>query len=80
MLGVETKWRRLEDVSRGTETVLQGLEVILQIWRLGGQFSGAHGASAPHPASEKKLFTNKGLEIYRYLMKDLEIMLSKQNV
>ncbi len=30
--------RRLGDVARGTETVLRGLEVILEIWRLGGNF------------------------------------------
>ena len=47
MRGVETKWRRLGDVATGTETNTRGLEVILQIWRLGGHFCGAHGASAP---------------------------------
>ena len=31
--------------SKGTEMVLQGLDVILQILRLGGHFCGAHGAS-----------------------------------
>ena len=41
---------RLKDVAKGTETVLQGLDVILQIWRLGAHFCGAHGASAPPPA------------------------------
>ena len=52
MRGVETKWRRLGDVERGTETVLQGLEVILLIWRRGGNFCGAHGASAPPPSGD----------------------------
>ena len=50
MRGVETKWRGLGDVARSTETVSQGLEVILQILRLGGYFCGAHGASAPPPS------------------------------
>ena len=47
MWGVETEWRRLGDIARGTETVSWGLEVLLEIWRLGGHFSGEHGASAP---------------------------------
>ena len=47
MRGVETKWRRLGDVARGTQTVSRGMEVILQIWRLGDHFCAAHGASAP---------------------------------
>ena len=47
MGGVEKKWRRLGDVATDTETNTRGLEVILQIWRLGGHFCGAHGASAP---------------------------------
>ena len=40
------------DVARRTETVLQGLEVILKIWRLGVHYCRGHGASAPlpHPA------------------------------
>ena len=50
MRGVETEWQRLGDVARGTETVLRGRDAILQIWGLGGHFSGAHGASA-HPSS-----------------------------
>ena len=49
MRGVETEWRRLGDVAKGTETVSRGLEVILQIWRLGCHFYGAHGASIPPP-------------------------------
>ena len=31
MWGMETKWQRLGDIARGTETVWWGLEVILQI-------------------------------------------------
>ena len=38
MLGVETEWLRLGDIARGTEVGLQGLDVILQICRLGGHF------------------------------------------
>ena len=45
--GMETKWQRLGDIARGTETVWRGLEVILQIWRLWGHFCRAYGASAP---------------------------------
>ena len=44
MWGVETKWRRLKAAVRGTKMVSLGLEVILQIWWLGGNFCGAHGA------------------------------------
>ena len=51
MLDVETKWQRLRNVARGTEMVSRGLEVILKIWRLGGHFCGAHGASAPPPST-----------------------------
>ena len=43
MWDVETEWRRLGDVARDTE-------VILKIWRLGGHFCGAHGASASPPS------------------------------
>ena len=50
MRGVETKWRRLEDVAKGMETVLRGLEVILQIWRLGGHFCRTHDVSTPPPS------------------------------
>ena len=32
--GMETKFWRLVDVVRSTETVLRGQEVILKIWRL----------------------------------------------
>ena len=51
MRGVETEWR--EEAWRrhgGRKTVSRGLEVILQIWRLGGHFCGDHGASAPPPS------------------------------
>ena len=49
MQDVETVWRMLGDEARVTE---QGLAVILQIWRFGGHFCGAHGASLPlHPYS-----------------------------
>ena len=47
MRGMETKWRRLGDIVRGTETVSRGLGVILLFWRLGGHFCGPRGASAP---------------------------------
>ena len=50
MRRVETEWRRLGDVAIGTETVSRGLEVNLQIWRLGGHYCGAHNASAPPPS------------------------------
>ena len=56
MRGVETKWRRLGDVARSTETVSRGLEVNLQTWRLGGPFCGAHDASAPPPSLHKYLY------------------------
>ena len=41
---------RLGDVTEAGRPVLRGLEVILQILRLGGNFSGDHGASAPPPS------------------------------
>ena len=44
-------WRqnggRLGDVTEAGRPVLRGLEVILQILRLGGHFCGDHGTSAP---------------------------------
>ena len=52
MRGLETKWRKLREVAKGTETGLRGLEVILQIWRHGGKFCGAHGSSAPSPSTD----------------------------
>ena len=42
---------RLGDLTEAGRPVLQGLEVILQIWRLRGHFCGDHGASAPPPSS-----------------------------
>ena len=41
---------RLGDVTEAGRPVLRGLEVILQIRRLGGHFCGDHGASAPPPS------------------------------
>ena len=49
MLGLETERQRIGEVARSTETVSRGLEAILQIWRLGGYFCGAHVALAPPP-------------------------------
>jgi len=53
-------WRqnggRLGDVMEAGRPVLRGLEVILQIRRLGGHFCGDHGASAP-PPSHKGMVT-----------------------
>ena len=47
-------WRqnsgRLGDVTEAGRPVLRGLEVILQILRLGGNFCGYNGASAPPPS------------------------------
>ena len=47
-------WRqnggRLGGVTEAGRPVLRGLEVILQILRLGGHFCGDHGASAPPPS------------------------------
>ena len=59
MRGVETKWRRLGDVARDRETVSHGLEVILQIWRLGGHFCGAQGASSPPPSINTTIWMTK---------------------
>ena len=41
MKGVETKWGRLGDVAKSTETFLLELEVFLQIWRVGGIWRGS---------------------------------------
>ena len=49
MRGLETKWWRLGDVAQGTETFSRGLEVILQIWRLGGNFLGLMAPMHPFP-------------------------------
>ena len=47
-------WRhnggRLGDITEAGRLVLRGLEVILQILRLGDHFCGDHGASAPPPS------------------------------
>ena len=44
-----SKWHGGSESARGTATVSGGLEFFMQIWRLGGHFSGAHGAFAPPP-------------------------------
>jgi len=51
MRGVETEWREARWRHWGWETSFPGLEVILQILRLGGHFCGDHGASAPPPSA-----------------------------
>ena len=51
MRGVENGREELGDGTEAGRPVLQGLEVILQIRRLGGHFCGDHGASAPPPFS-----------------------------
>ena len=61
MRGVETKWLRLGNVARGMETFFRGLEVILQIWRLGGHFCRVHGASAPPPSFNRNFQFNPDL-------------------
>ena len=52
-------WRqigvRLGDVTEAGRPVWRGLEVILQIQRLGGHFCGDHGASATPPSQESIL-------------------------
>ena len=50
MQDVETEWRRLGDITEAGRPVLRGLEVILQILRLGGHFCGDHGVSATPPS------------------------------
>jgi len=55
---MEMEWWRLGDIARGSETVSMCLEVILQIWRIGGHFCGAHGASAPPPSACWKISKN----------------------
>jgi len=47
---LKTEW--LGDFMEAGRPVLRGLEVILQILRLGGHFCGDHGASAPPPSLE----------------------------
>ena len=51
MRGVETEW--LCDVTEAGGPVLKGLEVILQIRRLGGHFCGDLGAFASPPSPDK---------------------------
>ena len=46
MQGMKTEGDSFRNIARGTETVLWGLKIILQIWRLGGHFCRAHGSSA----------------------------------
>ena len=41
---------------------MRGLEVILQILRLGGHFCGDHGASAPPPSSRLCLFMRNSVK------------------
>ena len=50
-LGLETEWRKLEDLARDTETVLQGLEVILHVTRPWRSFRGDQSGSASLPHS-----------------------------
>ena len=42
---------KMAEAQKRSEMVSRGLEVILKIWRLGGHFCGAHGASAPPPST-----------------------------
>ena len=51
MRGVETEWREAWWRQGGWGTSFAGLEVILEIQRLGGHFCGDHGASATPPSS-----------------------------
>ena len=64
-------WRqnggRPYDVTGAGRPVLRGLEVILQILRLGGHFCGDHGASEPPPWLEVFLL-NKIRYIYTIIM------------
>ena len=57
--GVKTKWRRLGELARDTETFSRDLEVILKIWRLENHYCWALGASLSPPSRR----LNKGLEI-----------------
>ena len=43
---------------------MRGVEVILQILRLGGHFSGDHDASAPPPSSDRGC--NSNMAQYKY--------------
>ena len=74
--GKETKWRRLEDVGRSTEMISRGLEVILQIWRLGCHFCGAHVVSAPSfPLHARFLFFASELSVCSSSVLDSSLML-----
>ena len=66
MRGVETEW--LGGVTEAGRPVLRGLEVILQILRLGDHFCGDHGASAPPPSFET---------VFEMNLQELRIRLSK---
>ena len=70
---VEIEWQWLGEVVRGTETVSRNHEVILQNWRLGGNFSGAHGACIPsigegHFTKPPKVFVRSLYKIYKILL------------
>ena len=63
MQGMKTEGDSFRNRARGTETVLWGLKIILQIWRLGGHFCRAHGASAsPPPTTHKQKCPSVRLE------------------
>ena len=81
-------WRqnggRLGDVTEAWRPVLRGLEVILQILRLGGNFCGDHGASAPSPSSRRSwvmigqtnsLTDKQRLQVYTFMYIDNELFL-----
>ena len=52
---METKFRRLWEVAKGGETILQGLDVILRIRRLWRSYHGDHGGPAPPPSRYMKI-------------------------
>ena len=56
VVGRETELDSLSDVAWGSETILIGLETILQIRRLRRLVCGAHGCSAPPPSSQQTWF------------------------
>jgi len=58
MQGMKTEGGSFRNIARGTETVLWGLKIILQIWRLGGHFCRAHGASTPPPSNYAEQSSN----------------------
>ena len=66
MRGVETEWRGLGDVTEAERPILQGLEVILLILKLGGHFCRDHGTSAPPPSYHRRTlvsYVNLTIEI-----------------